>query len=104
MCYSSISPLTPGLKEKLGGAMEPAVYSCAPPRPPRTGKKLCPRPPRMAAALLLAAVAASSQLPLLLLATGVAVVELLLLSRDLTSSRGDNDVVVFTVFREASEH
>ena len=86
MCYSSISPLTPGRKEKLGGAMEPAVYSCAlvpgpPPRPPRTGKKLCPRPPRMA---VLAAPPASSQLPLLLLATGVAVVELLLLSRDLS--------------------
>ena len=57
-----------------------------PPRPPRTGKKLCPRPPRMAA-VLAAAVAASSQLPLLLLATGVAVVELLLLSRDLQRSQ-----------------
>ena len=41
----------------------------------------------MAALLLLpAAVPASSQLPLLLLATGVAVVELLLLSRDLITS------------------
>ena len=48
----------------------------------------------MAALLLPAAVAvaASSQLPLLLLATGVAVVELLLLSRDLPSSRGVNEI------------